>query len=171
MKIHSEVLLRYEDLYAGTSDIVCLNEEIDAGVEFDEATHSYTYNGIKLPSVTQLIDDGSYANVPSNILKRASDYGTKVHKEVEEYLKYGKKTDSDGFNQFLVLYIKNKFLFEKEGIFDIKTFSSIDKHKKEKAKKQMILYSKAIKYLTGKEINDLYIIWLPKNKEGEIIKL
>lgn len=171
MKIHSEVMLRYENLYAGTSDIVCLDEEIDAGVEFDEKTHSYTYNGEILPSVTQLIDDGSYKYVPSNILKRASDYGTKVHKEIEDYLKQGIRAESDSFEQFFVLYIRNLNLFTKEGIFDIKTYSSMDIHKKAKAKKQMMMYAKAIKYLTGKEINDWYIIWLPRNKKGEIIKL
>lgn len=169
--IQSEVMIRYKTLYAGTADIVVLNKEINAGIEFDEKIHTYTYKGQVLPSVTELLDDGSFKYVNPEVLKRASDYGTKVHKEIEDYLKEGKEANTETFLEFKILYVKNKELFKNDTIFDIKTFSQLTKKNKEKTLTQMKMYAKGVEYLTGEKITDFYMIWLPRNKVGKIIKL
>lgn len=55
-------------------------------IEFIEETHTYLYNGVMLPSVTQIIRTvlgSSYDVVPEHILQSASEYGTRVHEWLE----------------------------------------------------------------------------------------
>lgn len=57
-------------------------------LEYFDATHTYLFNGIILPSITQIIRKkfkNKYAGVSRNILERASIKGTEVHKMIEEY--------------------------------------------------------------------------------------
>lgn len=71
--------------------------EINGGVlEFDEDTHTYIYDGVILPSVTQLLKKqfpDKYAGVTDAILKRAAERGTQAHKAIEIYCTKG---DDDG---------------------------------------------------------------------------
>ncbi len=56
---------------------------------FEEDTHTYYYNGIKVQSVTQLLGrkfGNKYDNIPADVLKAAAEYGTKVHKAIECYV-------------------------------------------------------------------------------------
>lgn len=54
---------------------------------FDEQRHVYTLDGEPLPSVTQIIRPlHDFSAVPPDVLKRAADFGTAVHKTVELYL-------------------------------------------------------------------------------------
>ena len=55
---------------------------------FDEKTHTYRLNGVKIPSVTQAIDEAGLMNlsmVDKNLLKAKADIGDKVHKTTELY--------------------------------------------------------------------------------------
>lgn len=55
-------------------------------IEFIEDTHSYLYNGVLIPSVSELIRfkfPDAYANIPEKVLKRKARYGTRVHELVE----------------------------------------------------------------------------------------
>lgn len=71
--------------------------EIKGGVlEFDEDTHTYIYDGVILPSVTQLLKKqfpDKYAGVTDAVLKRAAERGTQAHKAIEIYCTQG---DDDG---------------------------------------------------------------------------
>lgn len=63
-------------------------------IHFDEATHTYTLDdGRKLISVTQLMKKHGlatdYSGVGSETLRRASERGTLVHKEIEAFCKAG----------------------------------------------------------------------------------
>lgn len=61
-------------------------------IEFDELTHTYVVEGRVLPSVTQVmkrLSEDSYAQIPQSIMDVASSRGTKVHKAIDEYLKFG----------------------------------------------------------------------------------
>lgn len=49
---------------------------------YDDATHTYTLDGMRLKSVTQILDAAgltNYANIPADILQRAAAFGTAVH--------------------------------------------------------------------------------------------
>lgn len=55
-------------------------------LEFVEDTHTYTYNGVVLPSVTQIISEilpDKYANVNKRVLNNKAMFGTEGHKIIE----------------------------------------------------------------------------------------
>ena len=54
------------------------------GLEFDEGSHVYQLNGVRLPSVTGVLSVISdYAVVPKAVLQKAADRGTAVHHATE----------------------------------------------------------------------------------------
>lgn len=54
---------------------------------FDETLHRYTLDGEVLPSVTQILKPlHDFSAIPADVLRRAADFGTAVHKTVELYL-------------------------------------------------------------------------------------
>lgn len=60
-------------------------------VEFIEDSHIYLCDGIILPSITQILKikfKNKYDGIPKEILERASELGTRVHKAIEEYELY-----------------------------------------------------------------------------------
>ena len=67
--------------------------EIKGGVlEYIEETHTYLYDGVVLPSITQLLKTkfgGKYDGIPKDILERAADMGSAVHKSIEDFEKQG----------------------------------------------------------------------------------
>ena len=71
--------------------------EIKGGVlEFIETTHTYLYDGIVLPSITQLLKckfGGKYDGIPKATLDRAAEMGTAVHKAIEDFERQGIETD------------------------------------------------------------------------------
>lgn len=74
-------------------------------ITFDEATHTYTDNEKKLISVTQLLKlanlSPDYSFVDEETMKRASERGTLIHKEIEDYIKNGEV----GFTEELYAFI------------------------------------------------------------------
>ena len=71
--------------------------EIKGGLlEFIETTHTYIYNGIVLPSVTQILNvrfGRKYDGIPKDVLEKASAKGTALHKAIEAYEKHGIEGD------------------------------------------------------------------------------
>ena len=157
--------------YAGTIDILTGVDEITPQVEYNEFWHTYKLNGKIIPSVTQLLDTGEYNNVPEDFLEYSRQKGTLVHKEIEEYLKEGKKGFTQEFEEFVRLFSKYYYLFNQIAIFDMKTYSTNSKDKKEKCFKQEVMYGKGVEHLTGIIPEHHYEIWLPHNKSGRIIDL
>lgn len=57
-------------------------------LEFFPETHTYLYDGLMLPSVTQILGAkfrNDYASVPPAVLNNASKRGTAVHKAIENF--------------------------------------------------------------------------------------
>lgn len=55
-------------------------------IEYIEQEHLYLYEGMIIPSVTQILDfifPNKYSNIPAEILRNKADYGTKVHELIE----------------------------------------------------------------------------------------
>lgn len=159
------------DKFGGIVDIITGIEDFDATCTFDEEWHCFKYNGEIIPSVTRLLDDGSYDNVDPEILKRACERGTLIHKEIEIYLKSDLKGYTDEFYEFLDIYTTEHKKFEEKAIFDVKTYAVASKKNREKCLKQEKMYAEAIEYLTGEKIDKFYMIHLPKNKKGKLIEL
>lgn len=56
------------------------------GLIFDEATHTYTMNGVRVPGVTTILSPlVDLSSIPARILKHAADRGTAVHYGTELY--------------------------------------------------------------------------------------
>ncbi len=62
---------------------------------FDQPSHTYTLDGARLPSVTQVLDQlGSYAGIPEDVLARKAEIGDAVHLCTELYDRDELDTDS-----------------------------------------------------------------------------
>ena len=78
------------------------------GLLFDEDTHTYTYNGITVPSVKEImrpLTKKVYGEINLITLNRAADRGTRVHRAIQFWgeFKY-KNTDEETepyFDQFM----------------------------------------------------------------------
>jgi len=160
------------DKFGGCIDILTGIEDFDTpDLTYNETWHTYRYKGKIIPSVTQLLDDGTYVGVPEDILESARLRGTLIHKEIEDYLKHQIKGFTDEFYEFLDIYTTESEKFEEKAIFDIKTFATATKKNKEKCLQQEKMYAEAIEYLTGEKIEKFYMIHLPKGKKGKLINL
>ena len=61
-------------------------------VEYIDSTHTYLIDGVIVPSVTQIVNwyfGNTYANVDPELLQRSAEYGTMVHKLIENYESVG----------------------------------------------------------------------------------
>lgn len=59
-------------------------------VSFRSSDHKYFVNGKEVPSVSELLNrkfGSKYGNVRPEILKAASDYGTEVHRQLDEFIR------------------------------------------------------------------------------------
>lgn len=57
-------------------------------LEFDEETHTYLVDGVIVPSVTQILSKqfpNKYSDIPKDVLKKAAERGTAIHKSIEDY--------------------------------------------------------------------------------------
>jgi hypothetical protein len=74
--------------YVGAlAEMQATGETSDALV-FDEATHTYTLDGERLPSVTQILQRAGaidFSHIPPTILEAARERGTAVHKAVHYF--------------------------------------------------------------------------------------
>lgn len=82
-------------------------------LEFIEEGHIYLYNGVIIPSVSELMQpltDEKYASIPKKILDKAAERGSNVHKAIEDYENALEVKISDEeklyFNQYLIFKSK-----------------------------------------------------------------
>jgi hypothetical protein len=77
-------------------------------IVFDAENHQYYLNGVPLISVTQLMQKHglapSYDGVDPETLRKKAEYGTLVHKEIEEYINEGEIGFTTEFNNFALGY-------------------------------------------------------------------
>ena len=91
-----------------------MNEwEINGGVlEYIDDTHTYLYNGVVVPSVTQLLQKkfgSKYDGIPKNVLQRAAERGTALHKAIEDYEYQGIETDLLELQNWIALKAEHGF--------------------------------------------------------------
>lgn len=165
-------------------------------LEYIDEGHLYLYDGVIIPSVSQLIEKifpNKYKGVPENILNAKAKYGTEVHKLIED-LENGKEIETNNYlietsiNQYIRLKYKNNIkVLEQEKIVCYKGLyagrydmvASIDGKKclcdikttaqldKEYLSWQLSLYELA----SGEKFDDLYAIWLPKKELAQLVKI
>ena len=81
-------------------------------LEYYDDQHVYLLNGVILPSVTEIIGKkfNDYADVPKEVLNRAAERGTKVHKQIENFCKSGVDDGSTAIRHFK--FLQNQYNFE-----------------------------------------------------------
>ena len=82
-------------------------------LEFFPETHTYLYDGLMLPSVTQILGvkyRNDYASVPPAVLENAARRGTAVHKAIENYNNSGYDDGSDAVRNFK--FLQKQYGFE-----------------------------------------------------------
>lgn len=76
-------------------------------LQFKEDTHQYFYNGLEVPSVTQIISASNVnalENIPTSILDNASERGIAVHQAIEFYNKYKFANINDEYKRYFEAY-------------------------------------------------------------------
>lgn len=88
--------------------------EIKGGVlEYIDETHTYLYDGVVLPSITQLLRvkfGNKYNGIPKETLERASVQGTAVHKAIEDYEQQGIESELPELRNYK--FLKKAYNFE-----------------------------------------------------------
>ena len=82
-------------------------------VEYFDDGHIYLVDGIKRPSITQILQlkfANKYKHVNKDILERASKRGTEVHKSIETYCKTGKAENLPEITNFRFLQRQFQFV-------------------------------------------------------------
>ena len=167
-------------------------------IDFLEKEHIYLKDGMIIPSVSEILHfifPDKYKGVPKNVLNKKADYGTKVHESIEQLEEYGNLDISklNIYQQIAIeqyIKLKNKFrinVLEQEQIVsynydfcgrfdmianinnqkclcDIKTTTELDV---EYLSWQLSFYELAY----GEKFDNLYAIWLPKKKLGQLVKI
>lgn len=81
--------------------------EIRGGtLEYDDESHIYIYDGICLPSITQILQvrfGKKYDGVDNRVLNKAAEKGTLIHKAIENLCKTGEVEDYKEVRNFLFL--------------------------------------------------------------------
>lgn len=82
-------------------------------LEYFDDTHMYLYDGLMLPSVTQILCvkyKNDYAGVPHAVLNNASKRGTAVHKAIENFNVSGYDDGSEAVRNFK--FLQKQYGFE-----------------------------------------------------------
>lgn len=61
-------------------------------IEFDEASHTYKLNGVKIPCVSDIMEplkNAHYSGISEVTLKKAAERGTILHNAIENWIKFG----------------------------------------------------------------------------------
>lgn len=82
-------------------------------LEFFPETHTYLYEGLMLPSVSQILGvkyKNDYASVPPAVLNNAAKRGTAVHKAIENYNNSSYDDGSEAVRNFK--FLQKQYGFE-----------------------------------------------------------
>ncbi|MBR2680128.1 MAG: hypothetical protein IKE23_05160 [Exiguobacterium sp.] len=165
-------------------------------IEFLEDVHTYVCDGVVIPSVSELIRfkfPDQYKGIPDEILKRKANYGSKVHKYIEDFATgqitmeeiQQKKINPDikiAVEQFEMLRKKWMFIVKDveqivcwrgkyAGTYDIRTIDDYiaDLKTTNEIHDEWLRWQLGLYYMaSGIEKDFGYVIWLPKGKMAQV---
>jgi len=170
-------------------------ELIQSRVLFNEQRHSYTLDGKELSGITSLLHrvlfPEMYSGVPESTLQAAASRGTLVHKMIEQYHTNGIDLGDEELQQYLSAvgdtasdWLASEYLvsdnsryaskidlvYRHGGNFtlaDIKTVSRMDAQYTEYCSWQLSIYAYLFELQNpGKKVDELKVVWLPKEQYG-----
>lgn len=82
-------------------------------LEYIDESHTYIFNGVILPSITQILKvkfGNKYLGVSNKTLERAANLGTEVHKAIEDYEVRGiENKELKELRNYVFLKVRNNF--------------------------------------------------------------
>ena len=147
---------------------------IRSKIVFEEKKHTYTLNGELLPiqGITRMIDrqifGGKMQNVPESVLRKYAEFGSLVHKEIQDYYQTGDFPTTDEAMAFVTKGIQCleceyivgdervataiDFVGEDGFLYDFKTSTTLDK---ERVSWQLSVCSYLFERQTGQKVKGL----------------
>lgn len=168
-------------------------ELTQSGVIFNEELHEYWLNDKQLSGITEALrkqlHPNMYSSIPKRILEQAAQYGTSVHKSIEEFQKNWVNNGTQEVQDFIQLCKDNSLVHEASeytvsdnknwasnidqvfrtgddtfSLADIKTYSKMTAEKLELARYQLSCYAYFFEMQNKKaKVDRLFIIHL-RNK-------
>ena len=168
-------------------------ELTQSGVLFNEELHEYWLDGKQLSGITEALrkqlHPDMYSAIPKRILEQAAQYGTSVHKSIEEFQKNWVNNGTQEVQDFIQICKDNSLIHESSeytvsdgknwasnidqvfrvsddtfSLADIKTYSKMTAEKLELARYQLSCYAYFFEMQNKKaKVDRLYIIHL-RNK-------
>ena len=165
-------------------------------VEFNARTHTYTKDGVVIPSVTQILKvvlfPSTYAHVKEEVLAKAAEFGNNVHKALEtDFADPLTDEELNSYNEakkiiekyFTPILRETKFISQlgfagtfdlyadmgagRFALIDYKTTSTL---MEEQVSWQLSMYKVALEEM-GYVVNGLYAIHIPKGKKGKLVNV
>ena len=170
-------------------------------VEFDELTHTYTVDGVIVPSVSTILGatlfKGKYDGVDLSVLRAKAEWGKQVHHAIEtddvsnldelqfqkydEYLGITLKNDLQPLLHEQVVFYKVDDKVVYIGTFDLlaQQLGSLLLCDIKTTYTldlnyliwQLSMYKLAYEQMYQKEIDGLFAIWLPKRESGKFVRV
>lgn len=159
----------------------------ESPVMFDHTQHRYNLYGQELRGVTAVVRwlfPDQYKDIPAEVLSRAAGYGTRVHSLCEMYdsgicdaedmavQEYARLIKEAGLTVVCSEYLVSDEhhvasmidkVFEDDSLGDIKTTSKVHVMP---VTVQLSIYAWLYERQTGRQVNRLYVVWLPKPMYG-----
>lgn len=166
-------------------------------LEYIEETHTYLYDGIIIPSVSEILHKyifkDKYKGIPEYILKNKAEYGTQVHKaietleeigtfkvqniyqelSIEQYIKLKEKNNIQVLEQEKMVCYKGIYAGRFDMIANINEelclvdIKTTAQLDKEYLSWQLSLYELA----DGRKFDKFYCLWLPKKGLGKLVEI
>ena len=166
-------------------------------LEYIEETHQYLYEGVLIPSVSEILHkylfQDKYKNIPDIILKKKAVYGSEVHKAIEDIENnreyevtstYQELSIEQYFKikeQYNLKVVKQEEMVCYKGIyagrFDMiatvdDELSLIDIKTTAELDLEYLSWQLSLYELAyGKRFKKLYALWLPKKGLGKLVEI
>lgn len=172
----------------------------NSGVIFNPEEHTYLLGDKYLSGITPVIERHLYPNtydgIPESVVRQAAEYGTAVHEDLDRFDTLWENSGSQEVADYIQLCMVNGLTHEASeytvtdgknyasnidkvfrvsdnefDLADVKTYSTIDSERFDKARWQLSLYAMMFESLNPKaKVRNLYIIHL-RNKNSRICEL
>lgn len=172
----------------------------NSGVAFNAEDHTYLLRDKYLSGITPVIERQLYPNtydgIPETIVKQAAEYGTAVHDDLDRFDTLWENSGSQEVDDYIQLCMDNNLIHEASeytvtdgenyasnidkvfrvddqtfDLADIKTYSTLDSERFDKARWQLSLYAMMFRKQNPKaKVRNLYIIHL-RNRQTRICEL
>jgi hypothetical protein len=165
---------------------------------FDEPTHTYYHDGKKIPSVTTILSaQGAgvdYGSIPPDVLQKAAERGTEVHRVAEHYYLHGSPIETtlksaqaymDGLRNFVASDVFRCLATERRlacpkywfagtvdligwvnGQFSVVDIKTTSKLHTETVEYQLALYQYLVEQDMGEPVVGRYALHLDKSASG-----